>query len=459
MPNQAGENADRGQVRPWQGTGPVRHLLRIACVAAVAAAWIGCPRPALAETATPTAAAQIAHAEFLPYMDPPPGPPAAVCLVDTGVDLNPDTQPLIESRVALDGGDPGDVWDRKHGTEMAMMMGAPVNGWGTVGAWPYVRIVSVRAMPPGGSGFPFSYYAKSILKCRQIPGVRVINLSLSGPPPAGDDLTEFDDIASGTRRRGVAIVAGAGNSGGGVEYPAADENVFAVAASGVDHALCDFSARGPEVAVRAPGCGIVSANSASGDEFAYAGTSPAAAFTSAVLGALLSYRPDAPASQAEDFLRQTSRGGGLDVEAAFRRAGLGREVDMAASRVPAVAAPSDADIASPSPQVPDVATDPGISVQVPGGGYRWRAPRVATRRCTRGRLHVRVSNRPALARVVLRGYNRRGEFGSKRVVGVSSRQSSLRVATPFDYATIWYERGRRGFSPTVTVHGCANQHS
>ncbi|HET9023392.1 MAG TPA: hypothetical protein VFN64_02405, partial [Burkholderiaceae bacterium] len=72
------------------------------------------PAPAVAETASPSPAARIAHAEFLPYMDPPPGAPATVCLVDTGVDLNPDTQSNVVERVALDGGDGGDVWDRKH---------------------------------------------------------------------------------------------------------------------------------------------------------------------------------------------------------------------------------------------------------------------------------------------------------------------------------------------------------
>src|SRR3954454_8196403 len=101
--------------------------------------------PAHAEYKTTTAQALAAHAEWLPYAPPPPNEPAAVCLVDTGVDLNPDTASNVIARVALDGGDPSDLSPSKHGTQMAMVMGAPINDWGMVGFWPRVPIVSVRA--------------------------------------------------------------------------------------------------------------------------------------------------------------------------------------------------------------------------------------------------------------------------------------------------------------------------
>src|SRR4051812_6731493 len=184
LPNQAGSHADKGQVSPRQGNRRLRGVAATTAAAAALATSATFAQPALAETPTPSPAAQIAHAEFLPYMDPPAGGAATVCLVDTGVDLNPDTASTVVEREALDGGDPGDVWDRKHGTEMAMVMGAPVNDWGTVGAWPLVRIVSVRAMAPGATGFPFNYYAKAILACLNWSSVRVINLSFSGDRPS-----------------------------------------------------------------------------------------------------------------------------------------------------------------------------------------------------------------------------------------------------------------------------------
>src|SRR3954454_578790 len=111
--------------------------------------------PAHAEYKTTTAQALAAHAEWLPYAPPPPNGPAAVCLVDTGVDLNPDTASNVIDRIALDGGDPSDLSPSKHGTQMAMVMGAPMNGWGMVGFWPGVRIVSVRAAGPDDQRIKF----------------------------------------------------------------------------------------------------------------------------------------------------------------------------------------------------------------------------------------------------------------------------------------------------------------
>src|SRR3954470_3731341 len=114
-----------------------------------ALALTGAP-PATAEYKTTTAQALAAHAEWLPYAPPPPNGAAAVCLVDTGVDLNPDTASNVIARIALDGGDPSDLSDSKHGTQMAMVMGAPINDWGMVGAWPGLRILSVRLAARSG---------------------------------------------------------------------------------------------------------------------------------------------------------------------------------------------------------------------------------------------------------------------------------------------------------------------
>ena len=121
--------------------------------------------PASAEV-QPTLQARVANAEFLAYAPPPPKP-AAVCLIDSGVDLNPDTAPLIAERISLDGGSGDDVLASKHGTQMAMVMGAPANGWGMVGIWPHLRIVSVRATPAGQEGFEFEAYGRALEECRR----------------------------------------------------------------------------------------------------------------------------------------------------------------------------------------------------------------------------------------------------------------------------------------------------
>src|SRR4051794_12315580 len=145
-----------------------RAAALLACLLGTAAPIATGAQPAAAEYKNVTAQALAAHAEWLPYAPPPPNEPAAVCLVDTGVDLNPDTTPTVIDRVALDGGDPSDLSPSKHGTQMAMVMGAPMNGWGMVGFWPGVRIVSVRASRPGAETLPFAAYTNGIEECLQL---------------------------------------------------------------------------------------------------------------------------------------------------------------------------------------------------------------------------------------------------------------------------------------------------
>jgi serine protease len=55
------------------------------------------------------------------------------------------------------------------------------------------------------------------------------------------------------RKRGVLVVAAAGNSGGAVDYPGAYPGVLAVGATGRTDTLAQFSSRGPEVGLSAPG--------------------------------------------------------------------------------------------------------------------------------------------------------------------------------------------------------------
>src|SRR5260221_2231479 len=86
LPNQVDPYADKGYVGPRQGNMRLRSVAVTVAASLVVATGAASARPALAETATPSPAAQIAHAEFLPYMDPPPRGAATVCLVDTGVD-------------------------------------------------------------------------------------------------------------------------------------------------------------------------------------------------------------------------------------------------------------------------------------------------------------------------------------------------------------------------------------
>ena len=121
--------------------------------------------PSIAGAASPpiTRQAQTANAAFLAYA---PAPPAAkaLCLVDSGVNATPDLAPGLVSATALDGGTGNDVDPLTHGTIDAAVAGGA--GHGVLGAWPQLKIVSVRATSvpsPGQSPtFQFNDYVKGI---------------------------------------------------------------------------------------------------------------------------------------------------------------------------------------------------------------------------------------------------------------------------------------------------------
>src|ERR1022692_1817314 len=142
----------------WVIVGAV--LLCCTALCARASAEVGVPAGTVQQSA--------ADALFLQYA-PAPSTPGIVCLVDSGVDPNPDTTPILAGSYALSpntntedelaalnlplpGGHPDG-----HGTYMAMIAAAPANGWGMVGLAPTsVRIYDLKALAAGHTTFAFS---------------------------------------------------------------------------------------------------------------------------------------------------------------------------------------------------------------------------------------------------------------------------------------------------------------
>ncbi|MGD1059705.1 MAG: S8/S53 family peptidase [Solirubrobacteraceae bacterium] len=326
-------------------------------LAATVTAVLGATTPAAAATPAVTAQAQAANAAFLAYAPPPAGGAGALCLVDTGVNVNPDTQPGLVSSSAVDGGSGNDVDPDGHGTTMAMIAGAV--GHGMIGAWPQIKIVSVRATttptPRQEPTFGFNDYTDGMNKCSTLASeyhIHAIALALSSTiPPSPDQAQSFANAVGVAQGQNVAVLAAAGNQPGAVEEPAAEPGVFAVGAStaqsdalspGAIGSRCNFSAT-QGLTFFAPGCGIDEADPVTDEPTCCGnGTSQASVFAAAVLVALMSYDPTLTYTKAEQLLVSTATDGNLNVVAAFEADGLGAIVAQGTANIPKAPAPTAA---------------------------------------------------------------------------------------------------------------------
>ena len=332
-------------------------------LAAVVVAGLLATTPAIAATPAVTTQALAADAAFLAYGPAPADGAGALCLVDTGVDVNPDTQAELISATAVDGGTGNDVDPDEHGTTMAMIAGAA--GHGMIGAWPQIKIVSVRAtdVPQPGQEptFEFDDYTLGMDQCinDSADHVRAIDLSLSSTiPPSPDQAQAFANAVGSADKQNIAIVAAAGNSPGAIEEPAAEPGVLAVGAGDRNNAICSFSAT-ENLTFYGPGCGLDQANPPTDQPICCGnGTSQAAAFAAAVLVALMSYDPSLTYSAAEGLLVSTAVDGHLDATAAFDAAGLQAIVAAGDANIPQASTST-----TPSPQNPTGTSIAALSVK------------------------------------------------------------------------------------------------
>lgn len=172
-----------------------------------------------------------------------------VAVVDTGVTKVEDlanTTVLKGATFVTGTGSAAD--DQGHGTHVAGTIAQSThNGKGVVGVAPKATILPVKVL--SAQGFGRSPWIAAGIDYAVDEGADVINLSLGG----GYSPVIHNAIKK-ARKKGVIVVAAAGNSGRkGVGYPGALSETIGVSALGPDGSLAPYSSWGKGVDIAAPG--------------------------------------------------------------------------------------------------------------------------------------------------------------------------------------------------------------
>ena len=141
--------------------------------------------------------------------------------------------------------------DQGHGTHVAGTIAQTTNnGLGVAGLAHCAKLMPVKVLSARGWG-TMADVAEGI-RWAADHGAQVINLSLGSSAKS----KVVENAVTHAYKKGVVVVAAAGNSGKSVGYPAAYEGAIAVSATDKNDGIAWFSSRGPEVAIGAPGVGV-----------------------------------------------------------------------------------------------------------------------------------------------------------------------------------------------------------
>jgi subtilisin len=211
-----------------------------------------------------------------------------VAILDTGVDYNhPDLDQNYsggDNFISLDPNnhDPMDDSFNSHGTHVAGIVAAELDGVGVVGVSPNASIYAVKVLD--GAGFGSVSAIVSGLDWAISHQMDIVNMSMG----LSTYSQALDDACAAAQAAGILLVAAAGNSyGGPVLYPAALTSVMAVGATTIFGEISPLSPVGPELEIVAPGLNVYSTVAGSGYGY-LGGTSQAAPHVTGLAALLLS---------------------------------------------------------------------------------------------------------------------------------------------------------------------------
>jgi subtilisin family serine protease len=233
------------------------------------------------------------------------GTPPLIGMIDTGIDRGHDAL-RGQSVEMISGPESGGkkAASPGHGTAIAaLLVGRP--GSTAPGLLPDAKLIAVNAFyNEGGTAERTDVISiVSAMETLAERGVRIINLSFSGPPNEA-----LREAIAAVLARGVVVVAAAGNKGAGAEpaYPAAYPGVIAVTAVDGELGIYRRATQGAYVDLAAPGVDVMAAEPGGGVA-PKTGTSYAVPFVTAAAALLRAAKPDLDLSSIQAMLENHTR--------------------------------------------------------------------------------------------------------------------------------------------------------
>ena len=182
-----------------------------------------------------------------------------IAILDTGIDYNhPDLDINYsggDNFISLDvnNHDPYDDSYNSHGTHVAGVIAAELDGAGVVGVAPDASIYAVKVLDGAGFGSVSSIVAG--IDWAIANQMDIINMSMG----MSTHSQLLSDACAAADAAGILLVAAAGNTyAGPVLYPAAYPSVIAVGATTIFDDIAPISSSGPELELVAPGLNVYS---------------------------------------------------------------------------------------------------------------------------------------------------------------------------------------------------------
>ena len=231
-----------------------------------------------------------------------------IAVIDTGADKDhPDLRGrFLKTQNFVEGGDVSFTQDR-HGTAVAGIIGARAkDGNGVYGIAPDSAMLAIKSCWYGTTGSAKASCASwTLAKAIDFAineGVRIINLSLAGPPDA-----LMQSLLETAHQRGIVIVAAAAEDQPQPGFPASLPTVIAALASDPEDHLTLPGWIGQIEVMAAPGVEIISPVPREGYDF-LTGSSMATAHISGAVALMLQEKPQLKPDEVRRLLLQTGHG-------------------------------------------------------------------------------------------------------------------------------------------------------